>query len=102
MTESLTFKADSKPTELQPVHWRCHTPNLMKEIMLNKGVWALRTPMTIFGSMLYEVADRAVELNDQKLNALMLRLTLYESADPELEGHDAKATQNYINEGMKV
>lgn len=63
--------------------WKVHTPNLLKEIAQNSGNAILARPLQIFGEILYQVGERAAELNDPKLNALMLRLTIYEEADPE-------------------
>lgn len=88
--------------KLEAMSWRCHTPNLLEEILKNPGTGILQVPLKLFGQMLGEVADRAVQLNDPELNRLMLRLTLYSAADPEspdymgeealtsyLRGHDA-------------
>lgn len=63
--------------------WKIHTPNLLTEILKNRGTETLRTPINIFGKMLGAVAERAAEINDPRLNVLMLRLTLYDVADPE-------------------
>jgi hypothetical protein len=72
--------------------WSVHTVNLLSEILSNPGTSVLVKPLQIFGSLLYEVADRAKELNDPKLTALMCKLTLYEQTDPSNEnyiGHEA-------------
>lgn len=68
--------------------WKVHTPQLLEEILTNKGTEILRTPLGIFGSLLHEVATRASELNDPTLNLLMLRLTLYDAADPALHSSE--------------
>lgn len=65
------------------LRWKVHTPNLLKEIASNPQLWAVVTPLQIFANLLAEVAERAIELGDDQLNQLMLRLTLYEQADPE-------------------
>jgi hypothetical protein len=62
--------------------FRCHTPNLLKEIMCNNHMSILVQPMRIFQDLLAQVATRAIELDDEKLNKLMVRLTLFEQADP--------------------
>lgn len=67
--------------------WKCHTPNLLSEILKNNGSETLRQPIRIFADLLHQVATRAAELNDPALNLLMLRLTLYDAAD--LEKHSA-------------
>lgn len=83
------------PEEMQ---WKVHTPRLLEEVLENPQCAVLRTPINIFANLLYEVGERAVELDDPQLNALMLRLTLYEAADPYLPDHDAAAVGAYIKE----
>lgn len=63
--------------------WKCHTPNLLREVLNNPGTEMLRMPLNIFGRLLAEVAERASEINDPALNLLMLRLTLYDAGDQE-------------------
>lgn len=70
-------------TPLQLLRWKCHTPNLLKESLHNPGMDALRIPFAQFGRMLHEVAERASQLHDKRLDAMMMGLTLYEIADPE-------------------
>ena len=81
------------------LQWRLNTPQLMKEILCNNGVAILHKPLTIFSLMLAEVGDRASELNDPKLNALMCRLAIYEVADPYNENYDAELTNATIEAG---
>lgn len=64
--------------------WKVHTPNLLQEVLNNQGAGVLRQPMTILSRLLAQVAERASEINDPALNMLMLRLTLYDAADPLL------------------
>jgi hypothetical protein len=68
--------------------WRVHTYRLLKEIADNSGQPILQKPMAIFGKLLADVGERAAELNDPRLNALMLRLTIYTAADPESPDYD--------------
>lgn len=77
-----------KTENQQRLHWRCHTPRLFEEILLNPGCSALQQPLIIFRLILTEVAQRCIEVNDDKLNLLMLRLTLYECADPMSENYN--------------
>lgn len=63
--------------------WKVHTPSLLKEVMRNKGAGILAQPMNIFGKLLAQVAQRAAEIDDPELNILMMRLSLYDQADPE-------------------
>lgn len=63
--------------------WKVHTSSLLQEILNNPGTEILTQPLRIFGHLLAAVAERAAEIDDPELNILMLRLTLYEQADPE-------------------
>ena len=79
------------------LRWRCHTPNLLEEILNNPGTGILRAPLIIFANLLASVAERAAELNDARLNELMARLTLYEIADPEHLDYDKAAVEKLLN-----
>ena len=63
------------------MQFRVDTVSLLKEIAdagLPRNMGVLKIPINIFKSLLGEVAQRATEINDPRLNILMLRLTLYE------------------------
>ena len=77
--------------------WRVHTPNLLKEIANNSGNAILARPLQIFGEILYQVGERASQLNDPALNALMLRLTIYEEADPESRNYKPELMKKVLN-----
>jgi hypothetical protein len=64
--------------------WKVHVPNLLREILNNPTTAVLAQPLNIFGNLLAQVASRAIEMDDPALNILMLRLTLYDQADPQL------------------
>lgn len=96
--------ADTKPvlvdgTGSRTVQWRVNTPQLLKEIICNNETAVLSKPLSIFGHLLAEVGERASELNDKKLNALMCRLAIYEVADPYNENYDAELTNDTIEAG---
>lgn len=77
--------------------WRVHTPNLLGEIInSNPSCSALYRPLQIFAHLLGAVADRATELNDEELNRLMLRLTLYSASDPTSEDYNPKVVREYL------
>lgn len=67
--------------------WKVHTPNLLKEVLANPSTGILSAPLKIFGDILFEVAERASEINDPELNLLMCRLALYEVADPNSKNY---------------
>jgi len=68
---------------VEKLEWKVHTSALLDEVLLNSGTGILATPLRIFRGLLHDVAVRASELNDPALNILMLRLTLYDAADPD-------------------
>jgi hypothetical protein len=76
--------------------FKVHTPNLLKEIMKNQTCAVLRIPLVVFKGILEEVATRASQLNDVEMNKLMMRLTLYEIADPESKEYDREFCNNYL------
>ncbi len=80
------------------MQWRIHTANLLSEIANNDDCWVLRQPLRIFGRTLAEVGERAAELNDPKLNALMCRLTIYTCADPKSPDYDPELTARVLSE----
>lgn len=79
------------PAGAEILDWKCHTPKLFAEILQNKGAAILRVPLMILLGILGEVAQRAIELNDPELSILMLRLTLFSSADPASDDYDPDA-----------
>ena len=79
------------------VQWKVNTPQLLKEIIGNNETAVLSKPLTIFGSILYEVGERAAEINDPKLNALMCRLAIYEISDPYNPNYDKEMTDKVLN-----
>lgn len=82
-------------------HWRVHTTNMLNEILgANQTCAIFSIPFNIFGKLLAQVADRAIELNDPELNILMLRLTLYE-IDGKTPEEQNTAIQQAIEEQRK-
>ena len=79
------------------LEWRCNVPQLLKEILNNNPTLALMAaPIQIFSNLLSEVATRASQLNDPKLNALMCRLALYEISDPYSREYDKEKANKII------
>ena len=73
--------------------WKVHTSNLLSEIVKHSGQDIYRIPLAILGQLLAEVGERASELNDPSLNALMCRLTIYTIADPTSPDYDLDAVR---------
>lgn len=65
---------------MKKLEWSVNTPELLKDIIPNVRQTESISPsiITIFSSLLAQVAKRATELHDAKLDSLMLRLNLYE------------------------
>lgn len=61
--------------------WKVNTGSLLKEIGKNPNISPVSRTLSVLASILGEVAERASEINDPKLNALMCRLSLYAIAD---------------------
>lgn len=66
------------------LEWKVHTHGLFNEIITNaqtKGAFTI--PLNIMLDILRKVAQRAAELNDPKMNQLMIRLSLYSISNPD-------------------
>jgi len=90
------MKKKKEYTEQVGSYWRVHTPNLLSEVLNNKGTWALTIPIKIFGHLLAELGEIANKINDKELNKMMLRLTIYSVADPESKDYDADFVAKYL------
>lgn len=57
---------------------------LFKEIMdCNENTWILKIPLLTLYDLLRQVAFRCNEINDPRLNELMLRLNMYEMSNKD-------------------
>jgi len=70
------------------LEWMIHTPNLLNEIVSNSNQPAIEAPIRILGNMLYRLGEIAARINDPELNEIMIRLTIYDIANPESENYD--------------
>jgi len=84
------------------MQWRVNTPQLLKEVISNNETQCLGKPLAIFASILAEVGDRASEINDAKLNALMCRLAIYEISDPYNPNYNSELVNEIIEAGMSI
>jgi hypothetical protein len=50
--------------------------------------------------LLSDVAERAAAINDPELNKLMMRLALYEVADPNSDKYDSQLVIEYLKRAM--
>lgn len=61
-----------------------NTKGLIEEIMKsNEHTWILKIPLETLFNLLRQVAFRCSEINDPRLNELMLRLNLYEMSNED-------------------
>lgn len=68
---------------MEKKYFHLNTVGLPHEIAdCNNGMWVFRVPFNVLRVLLAQVAQRATELHDRKLDALMVRLGLYE-IDPK-------------------
>lgn len=92
-------KTDLLTGSTNNLKWKVNTPQLLKEILVNNETSILAKPLSIFGRILAEVGERASELNDPKLNALMCRLAIYEISDPYNPNYNEELTNEVIEKG---
>jgi len=94
-------KNKSEKIEIDNINdmWRVHTSRLFNEILSNNSTYIFEQPLRLFAGILAEVAERASELNDEKLNKLMARLTLYEVTDPYSKEYDKEITNKLLKNG---
>lgn len=76
--------------------WRVHTSLLLEEIAKHSQQPALVKPIQILGRILAMVGQRASELHDRQLDALMMRLTIYTVADPLSPDYDPDLVSEYL------
>jgi len=88
---------DSEKKELV---FKVDTVSLLNEIQNNaihpKDMAALKIPFGYFRSLLNEVAKRAVEINDEDLNKLMLRMCLYSVSQTNSTDYDAELVDSIL------
>jgi hypothetical protein len=88
----------SKKASPKTLGWQVHTYGLFKEILSDPQNRMLTTPLNILLDLLRKVAIRASELNDKKMNELMIRLCLYSIANPEDPEYNPKLVSKILRE----
>lgn len=64
-----------------------NTPELIAQVFDNPGTAIMKIPFRTLLIILGQVAQRAIELDDPELNALMIKLNLYEIPPEERSKH---------------
>ena len=73
------------------LHFRIHTPNLLKEIAdcaLPQKTGILKVPINEFRCRLWELAELGREINDPRLNLWLYDMALYEEGDPSSKDYN--------------
>lgn len=86
-------------TKIKKLEFRCHVPNLLKLIsddLNHMNSHLTSVPLSTFSQLLSKVADRATELNDDKLNKLMCQMALYEESDPESKNYNKELMREIL------
>jgi len=80
--------------------WRVNVPGMLHEIVENNPTtWIFRSPFNILMEILTELATRCSQLDDPKLNELMVRMALYEVANPGSKEFNLKEMERIISMG---
>ncbi len=81
-----------------------HTIRLLDELQNNatrpKDMVALQIPFDYFRALLHEVAQRCTEINDPILDILMIKLTLYSVANPDMPDFEQKVVTQYLESDL--
>lgn len=93
---------------MDEVYFKCDTPALLQEIMTGvidnpkSGAHILKVPLLILNNYLGQVAQRAAEIDDPKLNILMLEMKLYEVEHNEIGVEIAKQKERMVKSPIKL
>lgn len=81
------------------IEWRINTAGFLKEVFDHnpKLGGVLRFPINVLRNFLIQIAERASEINDTKLNAIMAQMALYDRCDPYSKDYDSDFTKALIN-----
>jgi len=93
--KSSILSSETNPLSKQLV-FTLHTSDILNEVLENTTTAPLTRPLQLLGKLLAEVAQRASELHDEKLDRLMIQLTLYSVADPKSKDYDPKIVHKYL------
>ena len=81
-----------------------HTVRLLDEIQNNatrpKDMAALQIPFDYFRALLHEVAQRCTEINDPVLDILMIKMTMYSVANPDMPDFDQEVVKRFLESDL--
>ncbi|MFV0481758.1 MAG: hypothetical protein ACK5LP_07210 [Campylobacteraceae bacterium] len=71
--------------------------SLLDRVLKKHKVQKLKYELGALKEILQEIADIAKKIDDVELNILMMRLGLYDEANPESDKYDEEYVRNYID-----
>jgi len=81
------------------LEWKMHFPTFIAEVANNNSEMAgLKIGFQLMQNLLGQVAQRASELNDPQLNAMMCKMALYEIADPYSKEYDPERVKKILKQ----
>ncbi len=86
------------------LEFKINTPAFLKEVFDHNPTLGgvLKVPVNVLRNYLQQIAERASQLNDPKLNAIMCQMALYAIADPyDKDNYDAERTSEIIKAKYK-
>ena len=84
----MTKEANEKKSGVaKKMRFDAHLPNLLKEVLANPTCGILKVPINLTRGLLVELAQLAIEIDDDRLHIMMLRLGLYECTASERVEH---------------
>jgi len=79
-------------------HLKVNIRGIFEEILNNnEHTWVMKIPLLSILHILAQVGERASELNDPLLNSYMLKLGVYDVADPKNENYDKDFVTKYLD-----
>jgi len=98
---------ESKKEQQEKLSFKVHFNNLVTEIATitaaqgKSGGNEVRMSLLILRKLIAQVAERAAELNDPRMNALMCRLALYSISDPEEKEYNPEVLKKVFEDEKK-
>lgn len=83
------------------VEFDSNLPGLLDEVLSNRGTSVLRTPILLTKKILAELAQLAIEIDDDRLHLIMLRLGLYEFKSAADRVRKIEALERKISKGVR-
>jgi hypothetical protein len=79
----------------------CNLPGLLDEVLNNDSCAILKIPINITKRMLADLAQLSIEINDDRLHVMMLRLNLYDMPNDKRVREIKKLEDRIFKKTMK-